>query len=99
MEDFQGKLLFLICESVTAAFQETGYRGVWRDWIQCGIEACGHQARDYGILMKISIAYMPGQIAYDTYYSSNGVVPARGWGVMSFWGNERDTHTHRLQLI
>jgi len=35
--------------------------------------------------MKIGTACLPDQIAYDTYYSSNGVAPASdGSGVMSF---------------
>ena len=67
---FRGKLLYLICDCC--------YSG---QWIQrCGealdsmsIGACGHQAREHCILMKISAACLPSETAWDTHYSSDGV--------------------------
>ena len=39
-----------------------------------GIGACGHQARQHGILMKIGTSCLSDQTASDTCYSSNIVV-------------------------
>ena len=70
IKHFQGKLLGLICDCCYAGH-----------WIQrCGetldamnIGACGHQARQNGILIKIGASCLPDQTACDTCYSSNGV--------------------------
>ena len=67
---FRGKLLHLICDCC--------YSG---QWIQrCGealdsmnVGACGHQAREHNILIKISTACLPGETAWDTQFSSSGV--------------------------
>ena len=69
-EHFQGKLLCLICDCCFAGH-----------WIRrCGegldamnVGACGHQARQNGILIKIGASCLPDQTARDTCYSSNGV--------------------------
>ena len=78
---FMGKLLYLHSDCCFSG-----------NWIQrcaevldsLGIGACGHQAKGEGILMKIGAACLPDQIAYDTYYSRNGVAPTSD-GAMSFW--------------
>ena len=49
-----------------------------------GIGACGHQARQHGILMKIGASCLPDQTACDTCYSSNGVT-LRSDGWLSFF--------------
>ena len=69
-EHFRSKLLCLICDCCFAGH-----------WIRrCGetldamnIGACGHQARQNGILIKIGASCLPDQTACDTCYSSNGV--------------------------
>ena len=67
---FQGKLLCLICDCCFAGH-----------WIQrcgealdsMGIGACGHQAREHGILIKIGTSCQSDQTASDTCFASNGV--------------------------
>ena len=67
---FRGKLLYLICDCCFAGH-----------WIQrcgealdsMGIKPCGHQARGYGILMKIGTSCKPNQTSHDTWYTSNGI--------------------------
>ena len=67
---FRGKLLYLVCDCCFAGH-----------WIRrCGealdamnVGACGHQARQNDMLIKIGASCLPDQTACDTCYSSNGV--------------------------
>ena len=69
-EHFRGKLLYLTCDCCFAGH-----------WIQrcgetldsMGIRACGHQARQNDMLIKIGASCLPDQTACDTCYSSYGV--------------------------
>ena len=74
-EHFRGKLLYLICDCCFAGH-----------WVQrcgetldsMGIGACGHQARQNGILIKVFTACKQDEKAHDTYYTSNAVTIENG---------------------
>lgn len=92
---FQGRLLYLNCDCCFSG-----------NWIQrcaevldsMGIGACGHQAIEQGILIKVGTACLPDQVAYDTYYSSNGVtLTSDGSEAMSFWGKKEIGSTEKRQ--
>ena len=82
---FRGKLLYLICDC--------SYAG---HWIQrcgetldsMGIGACGHQARQNGILMKIATSCKPDQTAIDTCYTNYGVSPYSDGRLGFFMGKD-----------
>ena len=60
-----------------------------------GIGACGHQARQHDILIKIGTACKQDERAHDTYYTSN-VVTINNEGRLMFLGklNVSATQTH-----
>ena len=72
---FEAKLLSLVCDCCYAGH-----------WIQrcgetldsMGIGACGHQARQNGVLIKIGASCKQDEKALDTYYTSNVVTILEG---------------------
>lgn len=77
---FRHRLLYLVCDCC--------YAGHWID--DCaktldgmGIPACGHKAKEAGIMIKIFTAASWNEIAYDGVFSVEGVTNMDGY--TTFW--------------
>ncbi len=69
LEHFRHKILMLVCDCC--------YAGSWiqecaKELDRLGIAACGHKAKEAGVLLKVFTSCSSNESAYDTYYTCHG---------------------------